>query len=175
MKRRGMDRVGRGAVSFCFLLILWGLALTTAVSSWGAASSETSIAHSGVKIKKVLPHWLDKQGRHLLSPSLLERDAYQALLRKEPDRRGGLRFDIQCGTLPPGGSFALKLELRGSKSNTPTFVNFEQALSPKARFHRWQTVTLSSEQYQALGELVAWRATLWSGDRALAEQKSFLW
>ena len=30
------------------------------------------------KISKVLPHLLDKQGRHTLSPSLLERDAYQA-------------------------------------------------------------------------------------------------
>ena len=26
------------------------------------------------KISKVLPHWLDQQGRHTLSPSLLERD-----------------------------------------------------------------------------------------------------
>ena len=36
-------------------------------------------------------------------------------------------------------------------------------------------VSLSGEEYQKLGELSAWRATLWEGDRLLAEQKSFLW
>ena len=42
--------------------------------------STTDAARPG-KISKVLPHWLDLQGRHTLSPSLLERDAYQAKLR----------------------------------------------------------------------------------------------
>lgn len=155
----------------------FGLALCLGLMVMGARGAEaaSTVPASGVRIKKVLPHWLDKQGRHLLSPSLLERDAYQALLRKEPDRRGGLRFDVQCGTLPPGASFVLKLEVRGSKNNTPTFVTFEQALPPKARFHRWQVLTLTPEQYQSLGELVAWRATLWSAHQPVAEQKSFLW
>lgn len=130
---------------------------------------------SGVRIKKVLPHLLDKQGRHLLSPSLLERDAYQALLRKEPERRGGLQFDIQCGTLPSGVTLRLKAELRGSLTNTPTQVTVEQPLPANARFHRWQVIRLSDDQYRQLGELVAWRISLWSGDRAIAEQKSFLW
>jgi hypothetical protein len=145
------------------------------MSTAGSAEVSAPAPPSGVKIKKVLPHWLDKQGRHLLSPSLLERDAYQALLRKEPERRGGLRFDVQCGTLPPGTSFVLKLEIRGSKSNAPTFVHVEQPLPPKARFQRWQSLTLGAEQYQDLGELVAWRATLWTTNQFVAEQKSFLW
>lgn len=155
-----------------------GLTFVVSGVAEGAGSAGVpagTAAASGVRIKKVLPHWLDKEGRHLLSPSLLERDAYQALLRKEPDRRGGLRFDVQCGTLPAGSSFVLKLELRGSKSNAPTAVVFSQPLPSGARFHRWQALTLTPEQYQSLGELVAWRATLWTGDREVAEQKSFLW
>src|SRR6266567_3807500 len=47
------------------------------------------------RIIKVLPHLLDRGGRHTLSPSLYERDAYQAFLRKNPGQCSGLRFDIQ--------------------------------------------------------------------------------
>ena len=43
----------------------------------------------------MLPHYLDKEGRHTLSPSLYERDAYQAILRQNPEKRGGMRFDVQ--------------------------------------------------------------------------------
>ena len=37
------------------------------------------------RILKVLPHLLDGKGHHTLSPSLLERDAYQAELRLHPE------------------------------------------------------------------------------------------
>ena len=46
------------------------------------------------KIIKVLPHLLDKKGRHTLSPSLYERDAYQAKLRTHPEDISALRFDV---------------------------------------------------------------------------------
>src|SRR5215468_71000 len=63
---------------------------------------------------KVLPHFLDLQGRHTLSPSLYERDAYQAKLREHPAERSGIRYDVEWKT--KGGSFdqlKLQLELRG--------------------------------------------------------------
>jgi hypothetical protein len=34
---------------------------------------------------------------------------------------------------------------------------------------------VTGDEYKKLGELVAWRVTLWDGDKLLAEQKSFLW
>ena len=35
-----------------------------------------ALAHAGSgKLLKVLPHFLDREGRHALSPSLFERDA----------------------------------------------------------------------------------------------------
>ena len=54
----------------------------------------------GARVVKVLPHFLDLQGRHTLSPSLFERDAYQALLRKNPGQRSAVRFDVQCKGIP---------------------------------------------------------------------------
>ena len=50
----------------------------------GMADARTSAS----KIIKVPPHLLHKQANHTLSPSLLERDAYQATLRSNP-----LHFD----------------------------------------------------------------------------------
>src|SRR5580700_11564575 len=46
-------------------------------------------------VVKVLPQLLDEHGRHALSPSLYERDAYQFHLRKEPKLRGGARLAVQ--------------------------------------------------------------------------------
>ena len=46
-------------------------------------------------IVKVLPHYLDDQGRHSDGPSLLHRDVYQKKLRDEPELINALRFDIK--------------------------------------------------------------------------------
>ena len=49
-------------------------------------------------IVKVLPHYLDEEGRHSDGPSLLHRDVYQKKLRDEPELINALRFDIKwCG------------------------------------------------------------------------------
>src|SRR5687767_7610829 len=50
---------------------------------------------AAASLKKVLPHYVDNQGRHMLAPSLYERDAYQAHLRRNPELRAGLQFDVQ--------------------------------------------------------------------------------
>ncbi|HAM73874.1 MAG TPA: hypothetical protein DCM86_19760 [Verrucomicrobiales bacterium] len=127
------------------------------------------------RIVKVLPHWLDREGRHTLAPSLLERDAYQAVLRKDPSRRGGLRFDVQCRALPSDPQLTLRIEARGTRDRKATLLKTEKTFGPRERSRSWQPVTLSPEQFNTLGDLVAWRATLWSGDKMLAEEKSFLW
>ena len=46
------------------------------------------------RVVKVLPHFLDLKGRHALSPSLYDRDAYQAQLRQHPEQRSGIRYDV---------------------------------------------------------------------------------
>src|SRR5207249_4815919 len=42
------------------------------------------------RVVKVLPQFLDLKGRNTLSPSLYERDAYQAVLRRHPEQRSGM-------------------------------------------------------------------------------------
>ena len=81
------------------VLLVLGLAVTT--------------AQANPKISKVLPHWLDKQGRHTLSPSLFERDAYQAQLRANPDQRSGIRFDVKWakGSQRASANLMLQVEL----------------------------------------------------------------
>jgi hypothetical protein len=126
------------------------------------------------KVLKVLPHYLDLEGRHSLSPSLYERDAYQAKLRQDPLLRSALRFDIQWKA---SGYKDLKLvvELRGMKAKQPTTRRLESPLTKHHLFGTWSSATLGGEDYKSFGELSAWRATLWSGDQIVSEQQSFLW
>ena len=126
------------------------------------------------RIIKVLPHLLDNEGRHTLSPSLYERDAYQAFLRKNPDKCSGLRFDVQWKVKAADWSqLRLRVEIRGSKESKPLVLD-----QPARRNHwysRWSSLTFDGESYQKVGDVISWRATLWEGDKPLAEQKSFLW
>ncbi|RME89825.1 MAG: hypothetical protein D6766_14185, partial [Verrucomicrobia bacterium] len=64
----------------------WAMTLATALVLLAAGCA----GPSGGRIAKVLPHWLDREGRHALAPSLFERDAYQHHLRTHPEERGGL-------------------------------------------------------------------------------------
>jgi len=126
------------------------------------------------RIIKVLPHLLDRDGRHTLSPSLYERDAYQAFLRKNPGRCSGLRFDIQWKAKRATGTrLLLRVEIRGSKEARPVLL--EQPAWPNLWYRRWSSLRVDGDSYQKVGEVIAWRVTLWKGDRLVAEQKSFLW
>ena len=54
-----------------------------------------TLSHAAdAKVRKVLPSLVDLEGRASLHPSLYERDAYQAYLRKNPELVGGMRFDV---------------------------------------------------------------------------------
>lgn len=129
------------------------------------------------RVIKVLPEFMDQKGRTSLSPSLYERDAYQARLRRHPELRSGLRFNIQWKTT--GGAWEpvkLRLELRGvAEGNLPKQKVIEQPLVTTGQWSHWAAVTLNAAQYKELGAVTAWRATLWEGQQMLSEQKSFLW
>lgn len=129
---------------------------------------------AAAKIKKVLTFYLDKQGRQSLSPSLYERDAYQAELRSDAAKRSGLRFDVQwnANTSVP---LTLRVEMRGAKGMQNTTATLEATVRKRGLFSRWTRLALTGEEYQKFGELVAWRATLWQGSILVGEQKSFLW
>jgi hypothetical protein len=145
------------------LLIAAGAGCSTAPSGSGSA-----------KVLKVLPHFLDRQGRHTQSPSLYERDAYQAQLRRNPQLRAGLRFDVLLRA-PRSPRLVLQAELRGTLDNKPTTATIRSPLPAHSGGREWESATLEGEDYRKMGEMLAWRVTIWEGETLLAEQKSFLW
>jgi hypothetical protein len=138
------------------------------------ASALAGGCSSAPRVVKVLPHFTDAQGRIALNPSLYERDAYQAQLRKNPAERGGLRFDIQWRA-PDTRKLKLLVEMRGALSNRVTNAQLELPLAKGGGYSHWSKVNVPAAEYPKFGELVAWRVTLWSDTNMLADQKSFLW
>lgn len=127
-------------------------------------------------IVKVLPLFLDLQGHDTISPSLFDRDAYQAQLRQYPAQRSGIRFDVLWNASNTTDTkLKLRVELRGiGEHGLPRETTLEQKVKPGI-FRRWTSITLGGDEYKNFGEVVAWRATLWADDKMLGEQKSFLW
>src|SRR6266705_2648512 len=111
------------------MLTLWAMAAGFAFPTEAATA----------RIIKVLPHLLDREGRHALSPSLYERDAYQAFLRKNPDQCSGLRFDVQWKAKRVAGTrLLLRVEIRGSKEAKPVLL--EQPARPNHWYRRWSSL-----------------------------------
>jgi hypothetical protein len=129
------------------------------------------------RVLKVLPHFLDLEGRNTRTPSLYDRDAYQFFLREHPEKRSALRFDVQWKAKGPfENNLKLRLEARGvAQGNLPKQLVLERLLESPGRFSRWSGLSLSGDQFKQFGEVTAWRVTLWEDDRLLGEQKSFLW
>ena len=126
------------------------------------------------KVIKVLPHLLDKAGRHSLSPSLFERDAYQVELRKHPERVGGIRYDIHWKVRGATTTkLRLRLQLRTSERAGFAPIVLETPVSAKSG--GWTGLSLDAETYRKAGNVQAWRATLLDGYTEIAEQRSFLW
>jgi hypothetical protein len=140
----------------------------------GGWSEGAEAAAKRVRLVKVLPHFMDKQGRVALSPSLYERDAYQYHLRTKREERGGLLFEVQWKSRDVA-SLTLKIELRGNKGKNATTSVLEQQIRSRGLFSTWSRASLKGDPYTQFGELSSWRATLWDGDQMVAEQKSFLW
>ena len=129
------------------------------------------------RVLKVLPQFLDLQGRHTRYPGLYDRDAYQAYLRLHTNEISGVRFAVQWKAHGPRfDPLKLRVELIGAASgDVPSKTLLEQEVKSRGWFSHWTTLALTGDEYRKLGSLTAWRATLWDGDRLLSEQKSFLW
>ena len=128
------------------------------------------------KVIKVLPQFLDAGGRASLDPSLYERDAYQAWLRKHPLERTGLQLAVQWKASPVDWTkVKLRAELRAVVGNSTTNVTLELPVKKTGLFSTWTYLKLDGDNFQKLGEMAAWRVTLWEGDKLLAELQSFLW
>ena len=128
------------------------------------------------RIVKVLPFLLDQQGRNATSPSLFDRDAYQASLRVHGTNVSAVRFDVlwQAGKAP-GEKLKLAIDLRGiATNNVPRLCTLETNVTP-GFFRKWTCLPLAGQDYKNFGQVIAWRVTLWNDTQLLGEQKSFLW
>ena len=133
-------------------------------------------ADSAGRVIKVLPLFLDREARDAKSPSLFDRDAYQAYLRNHATEVSAIRYDVQWkAEKNPAAKFKVRLELRGiGDAGVPKLKTLEAEVVP-GTFSQWTELTLGGDDYKKFGTAVAWRVTLWSGDRQLSEEKSFLW
>ncbi len=135
-----------------------------------------SAAKTG-RILKLLPFLLDQHGQDSTSPSLFDRDAYQAQLRariKLTNEVSGIRFDVQWKAARTT-QLKIRVEARGVVADgTPKIKTFE-AEGTAGFFSQWTKFTLTGDDYKKFGSLVAWHATLWNGNQLVSEQKSFLW
>jgi hypothetical protein len=158
-------------------VFLSGLFLLAFTAGLRADSTNSAASPVTGHVSKVLPLFLDEQGRVSTSPSLYDRDAYQHVFEQNRSNLvTGIRFDV-CWTAHKASGLNLKVRLEGQgigAGSLPTHIILEQTVTPKL-FHHWTTLTLDGTKYKNFGTLVAWRATLWNGDQLLGEEKSFLW
>jgi hypothetical protein len=142
----------------------------------GFLLSTAAVLAAEGRVCKVLPQFLDKKGRQSLSPSLYERDAYQTWLRKHPLQRASLRVEVLWKAKGVDWEKTkLRAELRGLLTNSLQTVTLEEPVKKSGFLGSWAEFNITGDEYKKFGELVAWRVTLWEGDRQLSGQESFLW
>ena len=161
---------GEGYLSTMRRALIW-----LSLVAWLAVALSASAATG--RVIKVLPQFLDLKGRNSLTPSLYERDLYQATLRLHTNECSGMRFQVQWKAKgQTAAPLKLWLELRGvARGDYPKRLTLEKPVEPRSRFSHWAQFDLVGEAYKEFGQVTAWRVTLWEGSRLLGEQKSFLW
>ncbi len=152
----------------------WWLVLILACALFTGAG--VRLEAGAARIIKVLPHFVDHEGRIALSPSLFERDAYQAVLRRDRSLCSTMRFDVQwkAGSTRRTG-LKLKLELLTTTTTRERPLVVEAPVKTGFWSRRWNILSLAPAAFRESGDLIAWRATLSDADGMIAEQKSFLW
>lgn len=143
--------------------------------AWLVSTVEAAAAPA--KIIKVLPQFVDRNGRTALAPSLYERDAYQVRMRRDSTRRAGMRFNVQWRARGyQHHPLTLRVEVRGANVQAQFRpATYEKAVMPRRWFTRWSVIPIDEEEFTNLGEVIAWRVALRDGDQELADLKSFLW
>lgn len=158
------------------LFLLAALVAAGAADGSGNDRGKTDSPETSGRVIKVLPLFLDLQGRDALSPSLFDRDAYQAYLRQHTNEVSAIRFDVLWkASHAQDAKLKLRVELRGiGADGLPSQSALEKEVTP-GLFRSWTSLKFDGDEFKQFGSLVAWRTTLWNGDQLLGEQKSFLW
>jgi hypothetical protein len=119
---------------------------------------------------KVLPHYLDKHGRHTTGVTLIDRDLYQEELRKDPDAVHRVRYNINWRG---NAEMTVRLEVRSTKAGVAP-LTLEQTATPEGG-STWTLILIDVDTYKKFGQPESWRVTLWQNGEQVAEQASFLW
>jgi hypothetical protein len=151
-------------------------ALLILLVSFGVVAAAHAADAPAGRIVKVLPLLVDLRGRTALSPSLFDRDAYQAVLREQATNVSAVRFDVLWkAAKAPQETIKITVELRGIGTNSiPTLHTMETNVVP-GTFRKWTAIPLAGDDYRRLGRVIAWRVTLWGGQQRLGAENSFLW
>jgi len=158
------------------LILLFTLGLLVPVYADVAGHAAAAPAAKAGKVIKVLPLWLDQQGRTATSPSLFDRDAYQFYLLNHTNEISAIRYDVLWVVAQdPEAKLRVRAELRGvGNAGVPKFKTLETAIPPGS-CKQWTSLTLDGDDFKQFGAIVAWRVTLWNHDDQIGEQQSFLW
>jgi hypothetical protein len=98
-------------------------------------------------------------------------------LRQNPQKRSGMLYEVHWKAKGKvSAPLRLQLEVRGmAEGNLPRQFVLKKAVRSGGWFGHWTGLVLSGQQCKELGEVTAWRVSLWEGERLLGEQESFLW
>jgi len=128
------------------------------------------------KVYKVLTHLLDLKGKHRLSPSLFERDAYQEQLRANPQLVSGAAFEIHWKAKDGHKKDnVIQIQIRGSKNYQDKPLTKTIKVKGRKYFKTWSRITLSKKEMQDIGKIVAWKVSLLDEEKVISEHFSFLW
>lgn len=122
-------------------------------------------------------HYLDKNGRHAISPSLYDRDAYQAWLRSHRDKIDGICFDVLWNAKRCAKEMELVVELVTTVNpKVDPLVIRKKILPPRLGFlGKWTRIELKGEDFVKEGDILAWRVMIIADGQPIAEERSFLW
>jgi hypothetical protein len=122
-----------------------------------------STAGTGL-VYKVLPQYLDEKGLPSQSPSLYDRDAYQAYLRKNPEKITGMRFAVEWKAASATDQLKLRVEMRGvARGDLPKEKVLELPVENSGWSAHWAMPKIEGADYKEFGEVTAWRVSLWDG------------
>src|SRR4051794_15457682 len=118
-------------------------ALCCFMAAFGSAEAATG------RVIKVLPQFLDLKSRHAISPSLYDRDAYQAYLLQHPEKISGMRFAVEWKGKSKATALKLRVEIRGTAhGDVPPSTVLEQEVKSGGWFSHWASLPLMGKEYE---------------------------
>ncbi len=140
-------------------------------------ATQNTVSRGGFAVLKVNRTLLDNYGYETDVVGNLKGEAsYQYSLRHEPNRQSGGRFHIKWRAPKGSTQVRLVLDVRGlTPANETVRDTLSESFADMDGWAEWTTLDIKERQFKRLGEIMAWRVTIYSGDRVMAELPSGNW